>query len=248
MKLFVSLCYFLIIPALSWAQTTQYVSAGTRSLDTNGSEPQRALTLAERHVTPLFGQQRKSSAQIEEEIKFLSDCDRNFASRDEASAFFAARAWEYLQEGQADTATYRFNLAYLLNEKNVDCFWGLGVICYQKNEMELAGQMLRRGVEIAPDNVPLVVDLATVELRNYTKSRAAQDLEESYRLLQHAAALDSTYAQTFFNLAQAEYYRSDYPKAWDAYHQGRKLNFALVDFEFVGLLKAKLPDPVGFFK
>ncbi len=248
MKLLLNLFCFLTIPALGWAQTLQYASTGTRSLDTNASEPQRTLTLSERHVSPLFGQQRKSSAQIEEEIKFLSDCDRNFASRDEASAFFAARGWEYLQEGQADTATYRFNLAYLLNEQNVDSFWGLGVICYQKNEMELAEQMLRRGVDLAPENVPLIVDLATVELRHYTTDSTQQDLDESYRLLQHAAKLDSTYAQTFYDLAQAEYYRCDYDKAWEAYHKGRKLNFALVDFAFVELLKAKLPDPVGFFK
>ncbi|MBU1820046.1 MAG: hypothetical protein KKG00_00860 [Bacteroidetes bacterium] len=231
---------------MGWSQTMQFVS-NARSLDTNLSEP-RTLTLAERRVLPLFGEQRKTSEQIEEEIKFLSECDKMFTNRDEASTFFAARAWEYVQEGRLDTAAYRFNLAYLLNEKNVDAFWGLGVICYQKNMLEDAERMMRRGVEVAPENVPLMVDLSTIELRHYNEKKEPQDLEESYQLLKRAATLDTTYAQTFYNLALAEFYRADYPNAWNALHTGRKLNFQLVDFQFVELLRAQLPDPEGFFK
>ncbi|WP_373513674.1 tetratricopeptide repeat protein [Persicitalea sp.] len=225
----------------------QYVS-NTRSLDTNVSSPPRELTMAERRVAPLFGEQRKTSKQIEGEIKFLNECDKSFPNRDEASAFFAARAWEYVQEGQLDTAAYRFNLAYLLDEKNVDAFWGLGVICYQKNDWEKAEQMLRRGATLAPDNVPLIVDLATVELGHFANNNEAEDLAESYRLLTRAASLDTTYAQTFANLALAEYHRSDFPAAWEALHKARKLNFSAVDFQFVELMKAKMPDPQQFFK
>lgn len=232
---------------MGWSQTMQYVS-NTRSLDTNVSSPSRELTMAERRIAPLFGEQRKTSKQIEEEIKFLSECDKSFSNRDEASAFFAARAWEYIQEGQLDTAAYRFNLAYLLDEKNVDAYWGLGVICYQKSDWEKAEQMLRRGTNIAPDNVPLMVDLATVELGHFAQTNEAEDLSESYRLLKRAESLDSTYAQTFSNLALAEYHRSDFSAAWAALHKVRQLNFSTVDFQFVELMKAKMPDPQQFFK
>ncbi|MFB9294220.1 tetratricopeptide repeat protein [Persicitalea jodogahamensis] len=238
---------FLLLPVMGWSQTMQYVS-NNRSLDTNVSSPPRELTMAERRVAPLFGEQRKTSKQIEDEIKFLSECDKSFASRDEASAFFAARAWEYVQEGQLDTAAYRFNLAYLLDEKNVDAYWGLGVISYQKSDWEKAEQMLRRGANIAPDNVPLIVDLATVELGHFAKDNEQEDLQESYRLLTRAASLDTTYAQTFSNLALAEYHRDNLPAAWEALHRARKLNFSTVDFQFVELMKAKMPDPQQFFK
>lgn len=244
MKFLVRLSCLLLLPALGWSQTLQFASA-TRSLDTNEA---KALTLTERQTLPFFGEQRKTSEQIDKEIRFLSDCDKMFANREEASSFFAARAWEYIQEGQLDTAAYRFNLAYLLNEKNVDSYWGLGVVSYQKNQLEEAASILRRGVELAPTNVPLMVDLSTIELRNFTQTAKPEDLEDSYKLLKYAASLDSTYAQTFFNLASAEFYRADYSKAWEALHTGRKLNFQLVDFEFVSLLRAKLDDPEGFFK
>lgn len=246
MNTLVRFCCLFLIPAMGWSQTMQFVSSA-RSLDTNLSEP-RTLTLAERHVLPLFGEQRKTSEQIEEEIRFLSECDKMFTSREEASSFFTARAWEYVQEGQLDTAAYRFNLSYLLNEKNVESFWGLGVVCYQKNLLEDAERMMRRGVEISPENVPLIVDLSTIELRHYTEKKEQQDLDESYQLLKRAATLDTTYAQTYFNLSLAEYYRADYPKSWEALHKGRKLNFQLVDFQFVDLLRTQLADPEGFFK
>lgn len=244
MTFLVRLFCLLLLPAIGWSQTLQFAST-TRSLDTNEA---RTTTLAERQTLPFFGEERKSSEQIDKDIRFLSDCDKMFANREEASTFFAARAWEYIQEGQLDTAAYRFNLAYLLNEKNVDAYWGLGVVSYQKNQLEEAATILRRGVELAPGNVPLMVDLSTIELRNFTQTAKPEDLEDSYKLLKYAASLDSTYAQTFYNLASAEFYREDYSRAWEALHTGRKLNFQLVDFEFVDLLRTKLPDPEGFFK
>jgi tetratricopeptide (TPR) repeat protein len=245
MKLLVRLYCLLFIPLSGMAQSMQLVSS--RTLDSNVSAP-RPLTLAERHVLPLFGEQRKTSEQIEEEIRFLSDCDKMFANREEASTFFSTRAWEYVQEGQLDTATYRFNLAYLLNEKNVEAFWGLGVICYQKENLQDAERMMRRGVEISPENVPLLVDLSTIELRHFTQANEKEDLGESHQLLKRAVSLDSTYAPAYFNLALAEYHLADYAKAWEALHIGRKLNFSLVDFQFVDLLRTKQADPEGFFK
>ncbi|GAB2765698.1 hypothetical protein GCM10027275_03940 [Rhabdobacter roseus] len=233
-------------PLWSLAQGVQLVSSG-RTLDTNVSQV-KPLSLAERQVLPLFGEQRKTPEQIDKEIRFLNECDKSFGSRDEASQFFTARGWEYLQEGQLDTACYRFNLAYLLNDKNVDAYWGLGVVSYQKNKLEDAERMLRKGVDLSPDNVALLVDLATIELKHYAEINDTNDLEEAQKVLEHAVSLDSTYAQTHYNLSLIAYYRQDYPKAWEHLHEGRKINFSAMNFEYIELLRAKFPDPQGFFK
>ena len=246
MKIHFSIILVCLLPLGVVAQTVQLARNG-HTPDTNVSQS-RSLTLAERHVLPLFGEMGKTSAQIDEEIRFLSDCDKMFASRDEASNFFAARGWEYLQEGQLDTATYRFNLAYLLNDKNIDAYWGLGVVCYQKDNLVDAERMLRRGVDLSPDNVALLVDLSTVELKQYAIVNEAEDLNEADRVLQHAVVLDSTYAQTHYNLALIEYYRGNFEKSWEYLHNGRKLNFSLINLQFVDLLREKLADPQGFFK
>ncbi|HEV7351329.1 hypothetical protein [Telluribacter sp.] len=246
MKLHLGILLAYLLPFGVLAQSVQLARNG-HSPDTNVSST-RSLTLAERHVLPLFGEVSKTSAQIEEEIRFLSDVDKTFGSRDEASQFFATRGWEYLQEGQLDTAIYRFNLSYLLNDKNIEAYWGLGVICYQKEKLPDAERMLRKGVDLAPDNVALLVDLSTVELKHYALVSEAEDLQEADRVLQHAVTLDSTYAQTHYNLSLVEYYRGNYAQSWEYLHNGRKLNFSLFNFEFLELLRAKLPDPQGFFK
>ena len=235
----------LVVPGIVRAQS-QLVS--NKQPIGEPSQEKQVLSLSERKILPLFGELRKSSDQIKEEISFLNDCDANFGSRKEASQFFAARGWEYLQESQLDTASYRFNLAYLLNEKNVDAYWGLGVVCFQREDFNNAFRMLKKGVEIEPQNVPLMVDLSSISIKLYEESADSLKLEEVQRLLEQAAALDPSYAQTFFNLSVAEYYRGNYNEAWENLHKGRVLNFSLVNLQFVEQLSEKAPDPKGFFK
>ncbi|MCF0072381.1 hypothetical protein LZD49_18005 [Dyadobacter sp. CY261] len=236
----------ILIPVMGFAQNTHLASAGT-STDTNVAT-KKPLDLKERRVLPLFGEVSKTSEQIDEEIKFLSECDKSFSNRAEASSFFAARAWEYLQEGSLDTACYRFNLAQLLNDKNVETYWGLGVVSYQRENWVDAKRMLSKGVSLQADNVPLLVDLSTVELKLYAISSREEELDEAAELLKRAVSIDSTYALGQYNLALLHYNLNELDKSWDHLHKGRTLDFSQLNLDFVELLKAKMPDPHGFFK
>lgn len=236
----------LLIPAFSMAQETHLASAGPAS-DTNVAS-KRPLELKERRILPLFGELSKTSDQIDEEIRFLSECDKSFTSRTEASSFFTARAWEYLQEGALDTACYRFNLAHLLDDKNVEPYWGLGVVSYQRQNWVDAKKMLSRGVELQGNNVALLVDLATVDLKLFELTKRKEELDEAATVLKHATSLDSTYALGQYNMALVHYNLDDPDKAWESLHNGRKLDFGQINLDFVELLKARKPDPLGFFK
>ncbi len=235
------------LPVMGFCQINHLASTSMPAPDTNISQ-KRPLQLKEKQILPLFGEVSKTSEQIDEEIKFLSDCDKSFASRDEASAFFATRAWEYLQEGALDTACYRFNLAHLLNDKNVEAYWGLGVVSYQREDWVLAKEMLSRGVNINTNNVPLLVDLSTVDLKLYEITNGVEELEEAKMLLDHATKLDSTYALGQYNQALLYYNLNELEKAWVHLHNGRSLDFGQLNLGFVELLKARMPDPKGFFK
>ncbi|WP_229208790.1 tetratricopeptide repeat protein [Dyadobacter luticola] len=246
MKDFVAVWIAILIPAIGLAQNTHLASAGPNS-DTNVST-KKPLELKERRVLPLFGEISKTSEQIDEEIKFLSECDKSFTTRTEASTFFATRAWEYLQEGSLDTACYRFNLAQLLNDKNVEAYWGLGVVSYQRENWVDAKRMLSKGVNLAADNVPLLVDLSTVDLKLYAITSRKEELDEAGELLKHATAIDSSYALGQYNLALLHYNLNELDKSWEHLHKGRNLDFSGLNLDFVELLKAKMPDPQGFFK
>jgi tetratricopeptide (TPR) repeat protein len=246
MKQYFVIWLALLGPAIGFAQETHLASAGSGS-DTNVAQ-KKPLELKDKRVLPLYGGGSKTSEQIDAEIQFLSDCDKSFSSRAEASSFFSARAWEYLQEGALDTACYRFNLAHLLNDKNVEAYWGLGVVCYQREDWVEAKRMLTKGVNISENNVPLLVDLSTVDLKLYAITSRPEDLEEAKALLNHAVSLDSTYALGQYNMALVYFNTNELEKSWEHLHKGRTLDFSGLNLDFVELLKAKLPDPQGFFK
>lgn len=199
-------------------------------------------------VLPLFGEMTKSTEHIAWEVRFLNECDQNFSNRTEASQFFSTRGWEYLTEGQLDTATYRFNLAWLLNNKNADTYWGLGVISYQQGKTPESIRLLKKGLEVADTNAVLMTDLATVQLKYYKENSDNELLADAVAVLHKALKYDVTNANTFMRLSWANFTRGDYSAAWENLHKARLLDLSAVDMVYLQELLQKEPDPKGFFK
>ncbi len=197
------------------------------------------------NAVPFFGER----PQTPEQAAFLESCDVNFASRTEASQFFAQRAWEYVQEGKLDTATYRFNLAHLLDPKNVDPYWGLGVVQFNKGNSKGAVVLLNQGLRVDSTNTTLMTDLATIHLGRFAKdSTQIHDLDRAENLLTVAVAIDTANANAFQKLAQVDYYRRHYDDAWSHLHRSRALGGGNLDFQFLSQLMARKEDPLGVFK
>lgn len=237
----------MLVPFFGVAQTMQFISSN-RPADTSTKAAAEATAVVKNmHLMPLFGETSKSIEQIEFEITFLNDCDQNFANRNEASQFFSARGWEYLQEGDLDTACYRFNLAFLLDSKNSDCYWGLGVVCYKKGHLTDAERMLRKGADMDSTNVGLLVDLATVDLIHYKEAKENWELIEAEQILNRALRLDSTYADAYLKKSVLEFHKGNYDSAWANLHKTRLLDIESLDYEFMKELLAKKCDPEGIF-
>lgn len=255
----------VVIPFLAAAQPKQFVTSA-RSGDS--VRPSRASTPAAEintkptdvsavndtdatsaiiNTLPLFGERPKTAAQIGEEIHFLNDCDRNFTSRSEASIFFADRGWDYVGNGQLDTAAYRFNLAWLLDNRNADAYWGLGVVCYQKNQLPEAIRIMKKGLAVTDSHVELIADLATVEIKHYQEKPNTEVLTDAESHLQRAVVL-SPNAVYYQKLSMVYFLKSDYAKAWDYFHQARTDDMSSIDFGYLNELLAKQPDPKGIFK
>jgi tetratricopeptide (TPR) repeat protein len=199
-------------------------------------------------ILPLFGEITKTETQKASDARFLKECDQNFPSREDASKFFAERAWEYLAEGEQDTAIYRFNLAYLLNPQNVDSYWGLGVASYQQGRYDESARLLHRGLVLDPENATLMVDVATVQINCFKEKRNCEDIDGALGLLRKAVTLDSTNANTFLKLAVAEYHYEHYDAAWTNLHRCYELDPSMTDLDFVKDLLAKKEDPKGIFR
>ena len=258
----------VVLPYLAVAQPKQLITSARsgdsvrQSSNTRPATGQRTQTAEESRVTnasdtpvggsvntlPLFGERPKTAAQIDEEIHFLNDCDRNFPSRSEASEFFAARGWDYVADGQLDTATHRFNLSWLLNDHNADAYWGLGVVSYQKNNLPGAISLLKKGVDVADTNVVLMADLATLQIKNYQEKQDPIDLTEAEKLLLRTVSLSPNLATSYQKLAVVNFLKADYEKSWAYFHQARTLDLSVLDLSFLNELLAKLPDPKEVFK
>ncbi|QNE40908.1 tetratricopeptide repeat protein [Hymenobacter sp. NBH84] len=205
------------------------------------------ITAASR-VQPLFG--GLSAAQAEQALgaTYLGNIQKSFASRTEASDFFATKGFEYLNEGQIDTATYRLNLAWVLNPKNPLPYRGLGVIASQQPTPDASIDLLNQALALAPNDNQALSDLGSLYLIRYEQTKKKKDLSTSTDFLNKALAADSTNATAWQQLARVYYIQEDYAKAWNAVHQGQKYSVASIDFNFISELIAKQPDPQGTFK
>lgn len=251
----------VVLPFVAVAQPRQLMTSArpnaVRPVSSTATESQRpeavtdvipAETTGPLNTLPLFGERPKTAEQIDAEIHFLNDCDRNFASRAEASEFFAARGWDYVNDGQLDTAAYRFNMAWLLNERNVDAYWGLGVVSYQRSQLPDAIRMLKKGVAVVDTNAVLLTDLATVQIKYYQQKQHPGDLEEAEAILLKSVAINPNSAASHQKLSLVNFLRANYVKAWTYFHQARELNLSELDLSYLNDLLSKQPDPKGIFR
>jgi tetratricopeptide (TPR) repeat protein len=264
MKVFLLSCVFLITANLLAQQPSFYSQnvnlrqtqvsnalsfQSNKSTDSQDVKKKIAPSGIKIHLLPLFGNYEKTEDLKRIDDEFLKACDKNFKTRSEASNFFAQRAWEYLGDGEKDTATYRFNLAYLLDDENVDVYWGLGVIEFQKGNTREAIILMKNGLQIADNQNPtLMVDLATIYIQCYSVEKKTDDLAKAFDLLDEAIRQEPELSNAYMQLALAELVNGQPDKAWEAFHKGYELDPENLKPEILEALLAKKEDPKGIFK
>ncbi|AKD04652.1 hypothetical protein POKO110462_19005 [Pontibacter korlensis] len=198
-------------------------------------------------VLPMFGGKQKTEAEQKQDEKFLTSCDKNFRDRKEASKFFLERGWEYLNEGQVDTAMYRFNLAWLLNPDNKDTYWAFGLVTSARGDHQTAVDMYEKAIALDPKNSLLLSDAASSYLAVYKEKKKKKNLKKASSYLNTATSADSSNAYALYNLSVVKYYEKQYGEAWDYLHKSRNINMSVIDYGYIMELVAQMPDPKGFF-
>ena len=199
---------------------------------------------------PLFGGFEKTESQQVDDQLFLSDCDKNFATRKEAGEFFAKMGWDYLSEGDKNTAINRFNLAYLLDNEIIDSYWGLGVIEYQQENYSSAIKLMSKGIELSDgQNYVLMVDLATVYIKTaLANTNSVIEINQAKKLLENAVKIQPNYSLAYLQLAVVYLFENQPDEAWTQFHKGYELNPTELNREVLAELLTRKDDPKGFFK
>lgn len=237
----------LVLAALLLAFGATPTLAQRKNKKDKSSSATASISKANR-LLPLFGGITPAQAEQVVGPGFLADIDRNFPSRAEASKFFSTKGYEYLSENQPDTAMYRFNLAWLLDQKNADAYRGLGVLVSRNPTPDESIQLLAQALAVSPADASTLSDLGASYLIRYEQSKKKKDLTTGMEYLQKAIVADPSNAVAWQQMARGYYFQEDYTKAWEAVHKGQGLNMSSFDFGFIGELLAKQPDPTGKFK
>ena len=198
---------------------------------------------------PLFGGYDKTEEQLISDELFRSDCDKEFATRNEAAQFFNKMGWQYLREGDKTTAVYRFNLSYLLNQDNYEVLWGLGVIEYQAGNLENAITLMSEGIQLSDyRNYVFMTDLATIFLQSAIKSPSPLlETVKAKTLLSKAIEIQPQYTPAFVQLTIAELLENNLDAAWANFHKAYNLNPAELSKELLAELLGRKEDPQGVF-
>lgn len=199
---------------------------------------------------PFFGSYLKTESQQIDDQMFLMDCDKSFKSRNEASDFFINMAWQYLEEGSKNNAINRFNLAWLLNNNNMDAYWGLGVIEYQTGDYHMAIKHMTKGLEISKDSNPiLMVDLATIYLQIAINNPISKnESHKAHELIEKALAIQPGYTTAYMQMVLVKLLEKDEDGAWEAFHKGYALNPNEYSIQILTELLSRKSDPKGIFK
>lgn len=197
---------------------------------------------------PLFGGFEKNEIESVEQENFFADCDQNFKSRSEASKFFSKAAWDYLAEGGKDLATHRFNLAWSLDANNVEAYWGLGVVQYQKGNFHDAIQLMKQGLVLAKEEkATLLVDLATVYIKCFTDHKDPSEMEMAFDLLDQAVEINPEFTNAYMQMTLAALVNGNIDQAWLNFHRGYEVNPDAVSVELLAELLEHKADPKGVF-
>lgn len=199
---------------------------------------------------PLFGGFTKTESQEIDDQMFISDCDKQFKSRSEASAFFSKMGWDYLAEGDKNTAIHRFNLSWLLDNENVETYWGLGVIEFQFANFSNAIKLMNKGLEIPSEpNYVLMADLATVYIKTALNNPNSMiETANARNLLIKSLEIQPKYTPAYMQLTLVNIIENKLDDAWESFHKGYELNTKEVNYEILGELLKRKADPKGVFK
>lgn len=202
------------------------------------------------NFVPFYGGYIKTETQLIDDEIFLKDCDKSFATRKEASDFFAKMGWQYLEEGQKDQSVHRFNLSWLLNKNNVDAFWGLGVVEYQSGSPSKAIDILTQGLELGENkNYVMMVDLATIYIQMATNQpNAVLEIANAKKLLITSLELQPGYTTAWMQLTLVEILENNIDQAWETFHRGYEISPSEINLSILGELLSRKEDPKNIFK
>lgn len=121
------------------------------------------------------------------------------------------------QQGQLDAATKIYLDIVNTDPNDAECWHMMGVIATQKQEHELAAELMKHALKLNPNNPVLLCNLGFA-------LQAANQLQDALDCYDQAVAIDPNFAQAFYNRANAFKALGQTTNALQNYEQALALN------------------------
>jgi len=200
-------------------------------------------------LVPAFGERPKNAEQQASDSAFVAQMLATNPDRHACAGHLLGLGFDLLRQGNMVHAMYRFNHAYLMEPENPGIRSGYGAFFVALDRPEEAAVEYQKGLALDSANVPLLLDLATVELGMYHDHVATEPDKASHALgsakehVERAVALEPNNALARYKLAVCQMLRGDCSEAWTSYRRCMAQDPEVVQDSFVGTLRRSCPTP-----
>jgi tetratricopeptide (TPR) repeat protein len=190
-------------------------------------------------LLPKYGGAEKTDDQKKADSILISTAIAEKRTPREASDYFVKLGFDYLAKGDSKTAMYRFNQAWLIDAKNENVFWGYGGVYFSFGDHEQALLEYTEGLVINPKSANIMVDMATIGMSRFSKSKDLSELSSSISLLTRAYEIAPTNQNLLFKLSVCYFFKDDCANATKYYDECMKLGGKPITASYTAGLKAK---------
>lgn len=199
---------------------------------------------------PLYGGFPKTPEMQQADQQLIREMLQTAGTKEDAVELAVRQGWQHLQRGESASAIQRFNQAYLIDAKNANVYWGLGVAVSQQGDFEESLRLFNQAYLLAPRNVRLVADIGLARTRYALKKSDTigvrmKRLEAALLWFDSAERIDASYPLIYANRAITLTLLSRYKEAWENVDKAESLRKGSVDSNLLAMLNNEAPRRVA---
>lgn len=202
------------------------------------------------NLRPKYGYAELTRKQKKADRKFIELVIQLDTTLRKGSKRFMRLGFSFLNQNDLKTAMRRFNQAYLLDSTNSDIYWGYGAVYWALGNYDKAKEQFDEGLEVDPENSHLLrCSGIYFKERYHTLKEADQEsamlsLDVALQQMNKSYDLDSTNANTAFELSILYLLKGDCDKAWNYYNECNVLGGELmITEEYTRALEQRCGSP-----
>ena len=199
-------------------------------------------------LLPKYGHQQKTKEQKEIDKKFIEETmkqEQFKGDRRAASNHLIQLGFTYIYRGDAKTAMYRFNQAYLLDSENTEIYWGYAGFFMAIGNYAEAKKQYKEGLAMDGKNTHLLTDYGTYFMAQYyglkpiDEKGALSNLDSAIHYMMNSYELDKTDMNTSYKLSVCYLMKGKCEEAWKYYNVCKKQGGQPITDEYTKDLKEK---------